>query len=270
MSDATSEDTMSATNPISILSERLNGGEQLVLGWCALGDPSLAQALARVGFDAVLLDMQHGAYDLDAIRRGIALVALANKPTLVRIPVGEFATVSRIFDAGAAGVVAPMINSADDARALVDFAKYSPSGGRSWGPTPALALSGMAPGDYLRAANGMHLAIAMIETRHALDALDDILAVDGIDGVLVGPSDLSLALTDGTLIEPHSALVQAALDRVLDRCRAHGKLATVFCANGDRASELFAAGFQVCAAGTDAAIFDAAARSALTAARTKP
>lgn len=261
---------MSATNPISILSNRLNGGEQLLLGWCALGDPTLAQALARIGFDAVLLDMQHGAYELDAIRRGIALVALAGKPTLVRIPVGDFSTVSRVFDAGAAGVVAPMINSADDARALVEFAKFAPAGGRSWGPTPALALSGMSGDDYLRAANGMHLAIAMVETSASLDALDEILDVDGIDGVLVGPSDLSLALTGGTLIEPHSALVQAALDRVLDRCRAHGKLATVFCANGERASQLFAAGFQVCAAGTDAAIFDAGARATLTAARAKP
>jgi 4-hydroxy-2-oxoheptanedioate aldolase len=260
---------MSATNPISMLSDRVNGGEQLLLGWCSLGDPTLAQALARIGFDAVLLDMQHGAYDLATIRQGIALVAGANTPTLVRIPVGEYATVSRVFDAGAAGVVAPMINSADDARGFVEFAKYAPTGGRSWGPTPALALSGMAAGDYLRAANGMHLAIAMVETRSALDSLDEILAVDGIDGVLVGPSDLSLALTDGELIEPHSALVQAALETVLARCRAHGKLATVFCANGERANELFAAGFQVCAAGTDAALFDVGARAALTAARAK-
>lgn len=261
---------MTAADPISILSARLDGGEQLLLGWCSLGDPTLAQALVRVGFDAVLLDMQHGAYDLDAVRRGIALVALSGKPALVRIPVGEFATVSRVFDAGAAGVVAPMINSADDARALVEFAKYAPTGSRSWGPTPALALSGMSAGDYLEAANRVHLAIAMIETRSALDSLDEILSVDGIDGVLVGPSDLSLALTDGRLIEPHGPPVQAALDRVLERCRAHGKLATVFCATGERANELFAAGFQVCAAGTDASLFDVGARAAVTAARATP
>lgn len=258
---------MTAADPISSLSARLNADERLMLGWCSLGDPSVAQSLARAGFDAVLLDMQHGAFDITAVRGGIALTALAGTPALVRIAVGDFAMVSRVFDAGAAGVVAPMINTAADARALVEFAKFAPVGRRSWGPTPVLALTGMSSDQYLRSANGIHVAIAMIETRQALDSLDEILDVEGLDGVLVGPSDLSLALTGGERIDPDGPEVRDALDRVLGACRARGKVASVFCANGERARRLAAAGFQMCAVGTDAALLDQGVRTALQAAR---
>ena len=127
----------------------------------------------------------------------ISSVALAGKPTIVRVPVGEFALASRLLDAGASGILAPMINSGEDARRLVEFVKFPPLGQRSWGPRAALTLSGLDGPAYLKAANAMTQAIAMIETRAALDALDEILGVEGVDGVFVGPSDLSIALSGG-------------------------------------------------------------------------
>ena len=145
--------------------------------------------------------MQHGAIDLDGAMRAIQGVALAGKPTIARVPVGGFALASQLLDAGASGILAPMINSGDDARRLVEFVKFPPLGQRSWGPRTALPWSGLDAAAYLQTANATAQAIAMIETRAALDALDDILAVDGIDGVFVGPSDLSIALSGGVSVE---------------------------------------------------------------------
>src|SRR5947199_92613 len=151
--------------------------------WVGINDSQVAEALAREDFDAVTIDMQHGSYDSVGAARAILSVALAGKPTVVRIPVGDFATASRLVDAGAAGVIAPMINSLADARAFADFMKFPPLGRRSWGPRACGPLSGFAGPAYLHEANAITLAIAMIETREALAALDDILGVDGIDGV---------------------------------------------------------------------------------------
>ncbi len=179
---------------VGMLAEALKAETPLFCAWVGINEPAVAEALAREAFDAVVLDMQHGAFDFVGASRAILSVALAGKPTIVRVPVGEFALASRLLDAGAAGVIAPMINSRDDAQRLVAFTKFPPLGERSWGPRAVLPLSGLDAPAYLAAANAMTQTIAMIETRAALDALDDILGVEGIDGVFVGPSDLSIAL----------------------------------------------------------------------------
>src|ERR671916_3408749 len=113
-------------------------GEPAITAWCGLPDPTVCGVLARENFDAITIDMQHGAIDFAATIRAIPLVAAAGKPALVRIPVGEFATASRLLDAGASAVIAPMINSVEDARRFGSFVKYSPLGQRSWGPHAAV------------------------------------------------------------------------------------------------------------------------------------
>ena len=182
---------------VGMLAEALAAEAPLFCAWVGMNEPAVAEALAREAFDAVVLDMQHGAFDFVGASRAILSVALAGKPTIVRVPVGEFSLASRLLDAGAAGIIAPMVNSRDDARRLVAFTKFLPLGERSWGPRAVLPLSGFDAPAYLAAANGMTQTIAMIETRAALDALDEILAVEGVDGVFIGPSDLSIALNDG-------------------------------------------------------------------------
>lgn len=179
---------MNAGGPVAQLANRLRAGEKLFIAWCGIPEVTIPEALVRDGYDAALLDMQHGAYDFLTAARGIAQVALAGKPTLVRIPVGQFANASRLLDYGAAGIVAPMVNSQDDARRFASFVKFPPMGDRSWGPRHALPLTEMDAATYLANANSLHVAIAMIETRQALGALDEILSVPGLDGVLVGPS----------------------------------------------------------------------------------
>eukprot|EP01037_Dinobryon_pediforme_P013659 gene13659-13774_t len=202
------------THLIGALAQKIAKNQSVFSAWISGTDTGFAEALVREGFDAALFDMQHGACDIDLAIRGIATVALAGKPTIIRIPVGEFQTASRALDAGAAAVIAPMINSVDEARLFADFMKFPPLGKRSWGPGRAIPLSGLDPQAYLATANQFQLAIAMIETREALAALDDILGVAGIDGVFVGPADLSIALSYGTL-NPESAAHMANLPPAL-------------------------------------------------------
>ena len=249
------------------LGERLAGEGRALCAWVTMNEPAVAEALAREAFDAIVLDMQHGAIDFDGAMRSILAVALAGKPTIARVPVGGFPLASQLMDAGAGGILAPMINSGEDARRLVEFVKFPPLGQRSWGPRAALPLSGLDAPAYLTAANAMTQAIAMIETRAALDALDDILSVEGLDGVYVGPSDLSIALSNGRAVEPRGAEVMAEARRVVERAKAHGKYAAMFCFDGADARAMQALGYRLCTIASDQALLRSAARSELAAAR---
>jgi len=235
--------------------------------WVGLNDPFVAATLAREAFDAVTLDMQHGAVDFAGAARAILVVAGAGKATLARIPLGDFATASRLADAGAAGVIAPMIDSAEDARRFAEFMKFPPLGRRSWGPRAAASLSGLSGLDYLKAANGFTLAIAMVETREALDALDDIVATDGIDGVFVGPSDLAITLSNGASVEAHGAPVSEAIDRIVACVKARGKFCGLWCVDGARAKYASSRGVAFCTVSSDQLLMRAAARAELAAAR---
>lgn len=259
---------MSTPNPslLSMLPASLRAGP-VFAAWVATPAPAIIEALARAGFGAVVLDMQHGGFDETSAAAGIAAGALAGKPVLARVPIDAFPAASGLLDAGAAGIIAPMINSAADARRLAAYAKYRPLGDRSWGPGRALAFSGLERGDYLRQANGMHLALAMIESRAALAALDEILAVPGIDGVYVGPSDLSIALSEGAEIDPFGAAVDAALDHVAARAAAAGKIAGMFTFGGAQAKAMAARGFALTTVATDLLLLLRGAEAELAATR---
>jgi 4-hydroxy-2-oxoheptanedioate aldolase len=249
------------------LSESLSTDAPVFSAWVGMNEAAVAEALAREGFDAVILDLQHGALDFTGASRGILAVALAGRPAIVRVPVGDFASASRLIDAGAAGVIAPMINSHADAERFASFAKFPPFGERSWGPRAALPLSGFDLQAYLASANRLTQAIAMIETREALEALDDILGVAGIDGVFIGPADLSIALSNGAKWDPRGQAVIEAARRVIAQARAHGKYAGMFCYDGADAAAMAALGFRLCSVGSDSALLGAAARAELAAAR---
>lgn len=252
---------------VGLLAERIGGGSGLMTAWVGLPDPLAAGVLAREDFDAVTLDMQHGSIDVADVILSIGQVALAGKPAIVRIPVDAFPIASRALDAGASAVIAPMVNSKDDAERFASFMKFPPLGDRSWGPHMALALSGLGPDRYLAEANAATVSIAMVETREALAALDDILDTAGIDAVFVGPSDLSIALSGGAHVDANHPDVNSALDHVVKRCRAHKKSACAFAHSGERALDLARRGYDLIACGTDILQLRAGARAMLEAAR---
>ena len=157
----------------------------------------------------------------------------------MRVPLGDFALVSRALDFGAEGIIAPMINTAADARAFAAAAKYPPIGERSWGPHRATTLAGLADQTvYLREANDHVVTLAMIETRTALKNLDAIIETPGIDGLFLGPSDLSIALSDGKNLDPLSKEVDVELDRIVAAAQRVKKIPGAYCHSADRAAAL--------------------------------
>jgi 4-hydroxy-2-oxoheptanedioate aldolase len=252
---------------VSSLSERLRAGSPALSAWCGISEPSVSAILAREAFDAVALDMQHGAIDFATTIRAIPLIAAAGKPAIVRIPVGDFATGSRLLDAGASAVIAPMVNTVEDARRFGAFMKYPPLGDRSWGPHAAVALSRLTPEAYFAQANAFTVSFAMVETREALAIVDDILNAPGVDGIFIGPSDLSIALSNGSRNDPAGTEVVQALGHALSRAKAAGKLIAVYAPTGERAAELARLGFHLVAVASDINLLRAGAQAALAAAR---
>ncbi len=240
------------SHPGFSLARRLRAGETVYAGWCGLGSPVVAEALAREGFAAVGLDQQHGMFDMAATAQGIASLRAAGAAPVVRVPLGDFAVASRVLDLGAEAVIAPMINTPADARAFVSAAKFPPLGDRSWGPMRAMTLTGMTdPKAYLREANDLTVTLAMIETRTALDNLDAIAAMPGINALFIGPSDLSITLSGGAVLDPHSPEVEHAIDRIAEAARKHNKIAGIYCVNAERAVACAKRGFRFLAVGSD-------------------
>lgn len=164
---------------------------------------------------------------------------------MVRIPVGRFDMASRALDFGAQAVIAPMINSAEDARKFAAAMKYPPVGERSWGVFRANADYG-TPGsnDYLTTANQDTLAFAMIETRDAYDALDAILDVRGIDGVFVGPADFSIAWSNGREANPNSDAIVEPISNIARKAAAAGKIAGIYSPSPEFARRYIPLGFR--------------------------
>jgi 4-hydroxy-2-oxoheptanedioate aldolase len=238
--------------PSARLAERLRAGETLLASWHAIPEPLVVETVARAGFDVVVLDMQHGYFSRDSILRSVGAAVLAGKPAIVRVPVGGFGVASWALDAGAEAVIAPMVNTTADARAFVEVMKYPPVGGRSWGPTRAMTLRGEKDARaFLAAANSSTLSIAMIETRTALAALDDIVALPGIDSVFVGPWDMSVSLSDGKTVDAAHPAVEEALAEVVRAAVAAGKIPATLAPNAERARVAMKLGYRLIAVGGD-------------------
>ncbi|MFD1794302.1 HpcH/HpaI aldolase/citrate lyase family protein [Ochrobactrum teleogrylli] len=227
------------------LSSRLRAGETVLSAWSSLPEPLTVEILAHTAFDAVTLDMQHGGHDEASVLRSVGHVLNAGKPPVVRIPVGRFDMASRALDFGAEAVIAPMINSAEDARKFAAAMKYPPVGERSWGVFRANADYG-TPGsnDYLTTANQDTLAFAMIETRDAYDALDAILDVRGIDGVFVGPADFSIAWSNGREANPNSDAIVEPISNIARKAAAAGKIAGIYSPSPEFARRYIPLGFR--------------------------
>jgi 4-hydroxy-2-oxoheptanedioate aldolase len=234
------------------LARRLAAGETVYTGWCALPAPIVAETIAREGFNTVTIDQQHGLWGTDGTVTAIGAIRSAGAAPIVRVPLGAFAVASRALAFGAEGIIAPMINTVADAKAFVSATKYPPLGERSWGPTRATILAGITDmKSYLREANENTVTLAMIETKTAMSNLDAIAAVPGIDVLFVGPSDLSIGLSDGTELDPHSRTVDDAVDKIVAACKKAGKIAGLYCANAERAVACAKRGVRFMAVGSD-------------------
>ena len=250
------------------LRDNLDQDKMLVTAWSTSPSAEMAAALARCPFDAVTVDMQHGGHSEATAFASAAAIVAAAKPAILRIPVGRNDLASRALDMGFEAVIAPMINSAADAEAFARAMKYPPLGERSWGPTRALHLHPPhTPESYFRSANRQTLALAMIETRAAVAALDEILAGDGVDGVFVGPSDLSISWSNGAGVDPKSAELQDVIADIGRRARQAGKFAAIFAVDPADVRGFGKMGYRLTALNTDPGIIQAGAEVMLGKAR---
>lgn len=197
-----------------------DGGEALGT-WLSLPNSHSAEIAARAGFDYVCIDMQHGVADYQVAMTMIQAIELGGKGTpIARVPWNEAGIIGRMLDAGAKGIIVPMVNSPEEAQAAVNACKYPPLGARSFGPILIGARAGGA--GYFEGANEVTACIPMIETRQAVESLDEILSIDGVDAVYVGPADLSISYGYGPRYTDDNAEYKAVLEHIVARCDAHG------------------------------------------------
>src|ERR1700761_5122101 len=250
--------------PTFTLARALAAGETVFSGWCSLPYPIVAEMIGREGFGAVTLEAQHGLWDVSSLLTGVAAVRQSGSAPVVRVPVGDFALVSRALDFGAEGIIAPMINTAADARAFAAAAKFPPLGERSWGPHRAMALGGVSDmPTYLREANDHIVTFAMIETRTALKNFEAIINTPGIDGFFLGPSDLSIALSDGKSVDPLSKEGDGHLDTLIAGTQKAKKIPGAYCHSAERAVALAKRGVKFLAVSSDLSMLRAGAAAAL-------
>ena len=234
--------------------------QPIVNAWLSIGSGYAAETIASQSFDSATVDCQHGMIGFEMAIAMLQSISTTTAIPLVR-PSGLVAgEIMRYLDAGAYGVICPMISNVHDAEALVAACRYPPHGNRSYGPARGLLYGGA---DYLDGANAEILVLAMIETREGLDNVDAILAVEGLDGIYVGPNDLSLALGYRPANESTVPAVIGAIEEVRSKTVAAGKIAGIFCSNGQAAAARIVQGFDLVTPGNDAALLRDAMRVAV-------
>ncbi len=250
-------------SPAFSIRAALKTAKPYLFPWLGMASATHAGQLARLDFDAVTIDLQHGMIDNgDAVAMVAAIVA-AGKPAIIRVRWNDPGLIGFALDMGASAVIVPMTNSRADVEAAVKAAKYPPVGMRSWGGYQMVQAAGVSAGEYLQQANSQTLLFAMIETQEALDALDDIATVPGLDGLFVGPSDLSIALSKGKGIDKTSPATLAAMAKVSAACKKHNLVAGAFAGSNDVVKTYMELGFQFFAATTDGDILRQGAKAAL-------
>lgn len=239
-------------------------GKPALNGWLALPDRFGAEVMAHQGFDALTIDMQHGLVDVQCMLGMLQAISTTATVPVVRVPWLEPGVLMKALDAGAYGVICPMISTREEAQRLVAFTHYAPMGTRSFGPVRASLYAGA---DYASRANETVVAFAMIETAQALDNLDAILSVEGLDAIYVGPSDLSLALGCKPVFDDVEPRVAEALLHIAERARAHGVVAGVHCGRADVARARVALGYRFVTLGSDARLLATGSQELLAAMR---
>jgi 4-hydroxy-2-oxoheptanedioate aldolase len=244
----------------NLLKKKIADGSNCVGGWVAIPNPFVAEVYAAQGWDSVTIDMQHGASDINDVVPVMQAIQSAGDATpMVRVPWNDPAHVMRVLDAGAMGIICPMINTRAEAEALARSGRYPPMGERSFGPFRASQYGA----DYWQKANEEVLLFVMIETRTAVSNLEEILSVKGVNGVYVGPSDLSLSLGKAPSLDPTDKEVLDAIDTIVKTTRKKGLIAGVHTDGPKTALRRFEQGFQMCTILNDVRLLAMAAQQAV-------
>lgn len=240
-------------------------GGAAVNGWLQVPSSVTAEFMAHQGWDSITIDTQHGLVDYQAAVGMMQAMQATDIVPILRVPWNEPGAIMKALDAGAMGIICPMINTRAECEAFTGACRYSPVGYRSVGPIRAALVSGAG---YHAAANEAVLTLAMIETTTALDNLDEIMSVPELDGVYVGPSDLSVSMGFAPGFDPTDPPVVAAIHKILDSAKRHGKLPGIHCGSVRYGLEMAEAGYAFVTILSELRLMAWASKNAVTAFKT--
>lgn len=237
-------------------------GRPALNGWLSIGNSFTAEIMAAQGYDSLTVDLQHGALDYSALLPMLQAMRGAGVVPMARVPWREPGIVMKALDAGAMGIICPMINSGAEAAEFVSYLRYPPLGQRSFGPTrAAVAHPGYGP-----AVNDQILALAMIETQAGIDNLEQIAATPGLDGLYIGPADLTLGTQNGRLppgFDREEPEMVALIQRILAACKANGIRACLHCGTPAYAAKAIGWGFDLTTVSGDSRLLAGAAAASV-------
>jgi 4-hydroxy-2-oxoheptanedioate aldolase len=246
------------------LKQTLAEGGSAVGGWCTTPSAFNAELLAAEGYDYVCVDCQHGLIGYDAMVPMLASISRTDATPLVRVPFNHTPWMGQALDAGAEGVIVPMVNTREDAERAAAACRYAPEGVRSFGPVRAgLYLNRSAPADV----NRQVLCFVMIETVQAVENAEEICSAPGVDGVYVGPADLAISMGVAFGVDEMPPAHAEAIEHVAKVCAARGIAPGIHTGGGVGARAALEAGYRMATVSTDAGIFRSAIRAELAAAR---
>jgi 4-hydroxy-2-oxoheptanedioate aldolase len=235
-------------------------GKYVTLGWLSVSHGFTAEVMARQGFDALCIDLQHGTTGMSDLVPMLQAVSQTDTTPVVRVPWNDPATIMKALDFGAYAIIVPLVNSAEDAAKAVAACRYPPTGMRSSGPVRAVHYGGA---DYLAKADDEIVVMAMIETKEGLANLDAICATPGLDAVYIGPSDLSFALGLPPRMDNTDPLHLETCDKIREAAHRHGKKACMHCMSAAFAAGAVKRGFDLVMLTSDLTSMVAGARRQL-------
>ena len=231
------------------LKELFKSGKPIINSWLSLPSSFSAEVMANQGWDSVTIDMQHGLVDYSNALPMLQTISSTNVIPLARVNWNEPGQIMKILDAGCYGIICPMVSNKEEAERFVQACMYPPKGYRSFGPIRGLIYGGS---DYGDKANEEILKFAMIETKEALDKLDEIMSTPGVDGIYIGPADLSLAIGEKPSFDnPEGSPQYKKILEILDHAKKNKIAAGIHNASAEYAKQMIDLGFNLVTIGSD-------------------
>ena len=250
------------------LKEIFKAGKPAINGWLQIPNSFTAELMANQGWDSLTLDMQHGVIDYSNAISMLQAISTTNVVPLARVNWNEPGQIMKILDAGAYGIICPMVSNKKEAENFVQACMYPPNGYRSYGPIRGLVYGGT---DYAEKANDEILKFAMIETKESLDNLDDIMQTPGLDGIYIGPADLSLAIGEKPSFDkPEGDPVYDVVMNILEHAKNNKIIAGIQNGQPEYADKMIKKGFQLVTIGSDQRYMTGAAKTALSKLKKNP
>lgn len=248
--------------PTNKIRDLWQSGRPAINGWCSIPSPFAAEIMAAQGFDSITIDLQHGAVDYTDLLPMYQAMKASGVTLMARVPWLDPAAIMKSLDAGAMGIICPMINNRAEAEEFASYMRYPPRGQRSYGPTRAL----FAYDEYSLDVNEQILAIAMVETAEGYANLEEIATTPGIDGIYVGPSDLTLGTEQGRLpegLDREEPEMIERIQRIAKVCNDVGIVACIHCMTAEYAARAIDWGYNVTTVGGDVRFMVSAAKAAV-------